>query len=94
MNILLILTSATFLWRRSESIARSAFITADEKGGNSVKSRTQKLQEQDGSFFNEDKVRLTDETRMAEVREFDAATARRQYHWDTRRTSLSIPPVR
>ena len=38
---------------------------------------------QDGSLLDEDKVRLTDETRMAEVREFGAATARRQYHWDT-----------
>ena len=48
MNILLIVTSAAFLCRRSESIARPAFIRADENGGNSVKSRTQKLQEQDG----------------------------------------------
>ena len=48
MNILLVVTSATFLKRRSQSIARSAFIRADEKGGNSAKSRTQKLQEQDG----------------------------------------------
>ena len=27
-------------------------------------------------------------------REFGAATARRQYHWDTRPPSLSIPPLR
>ena len=39
---------------------------------------------QDGNFFSETKVRLTDETRMAEVREFDATAARRQYHRDTR----------
>ena len=56
MNILLIVTSATFLWRRSESIARSAFIRADEKGGNSVKSRAQKLQEQDGILLDGDEV--------------------------------------
>ena len=62
MNILLIVTSATFLWRRSESIARWAFIRADEKGGNSVKSRTQKLQEQDGILLDGDEV----ESRMRE----------------------------
>ena len=56
VNTLLLVTSAPFLWRRSESIARSAFITADEKGGNSVKSRTQKLQEQDGILLDGDEV--------------------------------------
>ena len=56
MNILLIVTSATFLWRSSESIARPALIRADEKGGNSVKSRTQKLQEQDGILLDGDEV--------------------------------------
>ena len=36
-----------------------------------------------------------DEMRTVEVpREFDATTARRQYHWDTRSPSLSIPPLR
>ena len=47
-----------------------------------------------GSFFSEDKIRLTDGTRMAEGRELNAATARRRCRWDTRRTSLSVPPVR
>ena len=84
MNILLIVTSATFLWRRSESIARPAFIRADEKGGNSVKSRTQKLRGKDGSLLDEDKFWPTDERRTVEVREFDAATARRQCYWYTR----------
>ena len=56
MNILLIVTSATFLKRRSESIARPEFIRAEEKGGNSVKSRTQKLQEQDGILLDGDEV--------------------------------------
>ena len=64
MNILLIVTSATFLWRRSESIARPAFMRADEKGGNSVKSRTQKLQEQDGILLDGDEV----ESRMRQGR--------------------------
>ena len=53
-----------FLWRRSESIARPAFIRADEKGGNSVKSRTQKLQEQDGILLDGDEV----ESRMRQGR--------------------------
>ena len=56
VNTLLIVTSATFLWRRSESIARPAFVRADEKGRNSVKSRTQKLQEQDGILRDGDEV--------------------------------------
>ena len=64
MNILLIVTSATFLKRRSESIARPAFIRADGKGGNSVKSRTQKLQEQDGILLDGDEV----ESRMRQGR--------------------------
>ena len=64
MNTLLIVTSATFLWRRSESVARPAFIRADEKGGNSVKSRTQKLQEQDGILLDGDEV----ESRMRQGR--------------------------
>ena len=64
MNILLIVTSATFLWRRSESIARAALIRADEKGENSVKSRTQKLQEQDGILLDGDEV----ESRMRQGR--------------------------
>ena len=64
MNILLIVTSATFLWRLSESIARPACIRADEKGGNSVKSRTQKLQEQDGILLDGDEV----ESRMRQGR--------------------------
>ena len=93
MNILLIVTSVTFLWRRSESIARPAFIRADEKGGNSVKSGTQKLQEQDGILRDGDEV----ESRMRQGRrrlgECCVRAACRQYHWDTRRTSLSIPPV-
>ena len=57
-------------------------------------SRVQKLRGKDGSLLDEGKVRPMDEMRTVEVREFGAATARRQYHWDTRRTSLSIPPVR
>ena len=64
VNTLLIVTSATCLWRRSESIARPAFIRADEKGGNSVKSRTQKLREQDGILLDGDEV----ESRMRQRR--------------------------
>ena len=64
MNILLIVTSAPFLWRRSEYIARPAFIRADEKGGNSVQARTQKLQGQDGILLDGDEV----ESRMRQGR--------------------------
>ena len=64
MDILLIVTSATFLWCLSESIARPAFARADEKGGNSVKSRTQKLQERDGILLDGDEV----ESRMRQGR--------------------------
>ena len=60
----MILLIVTFLWRRSESIARPAFIRADEKGGNSVKSRTQKLQGQDGILLDGDEV----ESRMRQGR--------------------------
>ena len=64
MDILLIVTSATFLKRRSESIARPAFMRADEKGGDLGKSRTQKLQEQDGILRDGDEV----ESRMRQGR--------------------------
>ena len=57
-------------------------------------SRVQKLRGKDENLLDEDKFRPTDERGTEEVTEFDAATARRQYHWDTRRTSLSVPPVR
>ena len=63
-------------------------------GGNSIKPRVQKLRGKDGSLLDEDKVRPMDEMRTVDARELNAATARRQYHWDTRRTSLSVPPVR
>ena len=39
---------------------------------------------QDGSLLDEDQIRRTDERGTEEVTEFDASTARRQYHWDTR----------
>ena len=39
---------------------------------------------QDGSLLDVDQIRRTDERGTEEVTEFDAATARRQYHWDTR----------
>ena len=63
-HLSMILLIVTFLWRRSESIARPAFSRAGEKGGNSVKSRTQKLQEQDGILLDGDEV----ESRMRQRR--------------------------
>ena len=72
-----------------------AFAAAGEMSQNSTQPRVQELRGQDGCLFDEDKLRSTDERRTVEVpREFGAATARRQYHWDARRTSLSIPPDR
>ena len=93
VNTLLIVTSAAFL--ALPGTVRSAFPRAGEKSRNPVTSRVQKLRGKDGSLLDEDKFRLMDERRTVEVpREFGAATARRRYHWDTRRTSLSVPPVR
>ena len=93
VNTLLIVTSAAFL--ALPGTVRSAFPRAGEKSRNPVTSRVRKLRGKDGSLFDEDKFRPTDQRRTVEVpREFGAATARRQYHWDTRRTSLSVPPVR
>ena len=82
VNTLLIATSAAFL--AFPGTVRSAFPRAGEKSRNPVTSRVQKLRGKDGNLLGEDKIRRTDERRTVEVREFDAATARRQYHWDTR----------
>ena len=89
VNTLLIVTSAAFL--ALPGAVRSAFPRAGEKSRNRnpVTSRVQKLRGKDGSLVDEDKFRPTDERRTVEVpRKFGAATARRQYHWDTRRTTL------
>ena len=92
VNTLLIVTSAAFL--ALPGTVRSAFPRAGEKSRNPVTSRVQKLRGKDGSLVDEDKFSPAVERRTVEVREFDATTARRQYHWDTRRTSFPIPPVR
>ena len=62
VNTLLIVTSAACL--ALPGTVRSVFPRADEKGGNSVKSRTQKLQEQDGILLDGDEV----ESRMRQGR--------------------------
>ena len=82
VNTLLIVTSAAFL--ALPGTVRSAFPRAGEKSRNPVTSRVQKLRGKDGSLVDEDKFRPTEERRTVEVRESNAATARRQYHWDSR----------
>ena len=92
VNTLLIVTSAAFL--ALPGAVRSAFPRAGEKSRKPVTWRVQKLRGKDGSLLDEDKVRPMDEMGTVDARELNAATARRQYHWDTRRSSLSVPPVR
>ena len=62
VNTLLIVTSAAFL--AFPGSVRSAFPRASEKSRNPVKSRTQKLQEQDGILLDGDEV----ESRMRQGR--------------------------
>ena len=93
VNTLLIVTSAAFL--ALPGTVRSALPRPGEKSRNPVTSRVQKLRGKDGSLVDEDTFWPTYERRTVEVpREFDAATARRQYHWNAHRTSFPIPPVR
>ena len=101
VNTLLIVMSFTFLaqleysWSHAPGTALWAFAAAGEMSQNSIQPRVQELRGQDGCLFDEDNFQPADERRTVEVpREFGAATARRQYHWDTRRPSMSIPPVR
>ena len=79
---LLTVTSAAFL--ALPGTVRSAFPRAGAKSRNPVTSRVQKLRGKDGSLLDEDEYRPTDGRRTVEARELNAATARRQYHKDTR----------
>ena len=87
VNTLLIVMSFTFF--STAGVTRLAttlwaFAAAGEMSQNSIQWRVQELRGQDGCLFDENKDRPMDEMRTVEARELNAATARRQYHRDTR----------